>query len=123
MQCPCNPSATFSECCSQLIKGERNAVSAEELMRSRYSAYAVGAIDYLLQTTYPANRKYYSRRSVRQWAEANQWKRLDIHSVTRNTVTFTAHYISKAGTRGMHREHSTFCYENDQWYFLEGETP
>ena len=49
--CPCRKSASpkrsYAECCQPYIEGRAQAPSPEALMRARYSAFAVGAIDYL----------------------------------------------------------------------------
>ena len=42
--CPCGSNVAYNECCLPLIKGDRLALTAEELMRSRYSAYAMKKI-------------------------------------------------------------------------------
>ena len=54
--CPCGSGAAYSHCCGPLHHGERQAVTAAELMRSRYSAYACGEADYLLRTWHPRTR-------------------------------------------------------------------
>ena len=48
--CPCGNGAVYQVCCGPLHNGEREAVTAEELMRSRYSAYAKGLSDYVFRT-------------------------------------------------------------------------
>jgi SEC-C motif-containing protein len=121
--CPCGSGRTFADCCEPLIKGERKAVTAEELMRSRYSAYATVAIDYLIATTDPAMRKYYSRQAIREWAEETTWLRLEIVDSTPTTVTFKAHFLNAGRVPEIHSEHSTFRQENGVWYFVEGKTP
>src|SRR5690606_41891805 len=52
---PCHPSATFANCCQPLHDGTP-AATAEELMRSRYSAYVLGLRDYLAATWHPSTR-------------------------------------------------------------------
>ena len=47
--CPCG-GFLYSSCCAPLHRGECQAATAEQLMRSRYSAYALGEVEYLLQT-------------------------------------------------------------------------
>lgn len=54
--CPCGSGAAYAVCCQPLHDGERIALTAEELMRSRYAAFAVGAGDYLARTWHPAHR-------------------------------------------------------------------
>ena len=46
--CYCGNSIPFQDCCEPYIKGITNAPTAEKLMRSRYSAFATGAADYLV---------------------------------------------------------------------------
>ena len=43
--CFCGASVSFENCCEPYIKGSKNAPTAETLMRSRYSAFAIGAAD------------------------------------------------------------------------------
>ena len=52
--CPCGSGKELDQCCGRLISGEIEAVSAEQLMRSRYTAYVQGADDYILSTWHPA---------------------------------------------------------------------
>ena len=59
--CPCGgprdaPGAAYDACCGPLVRGERQAVTAEELMRSRYTAYAVGDLDHVFRTWHPRTR-------------------------------------------------------------------
>lgn len=49
-RCPCGAGEAYGSCCAPLHRGEREAVTAEQLMRSRYSAFALGEADYLLQS-------------------------------------------------------------------------
>lgn len=90
-------------------------------MRSRYSAYATVAVDYLLQTTHPATRKYYAAKAIREWAEQNTWMKLEIIAVTATTVTFKAYYLNAENLPEVHSEHSTFRQEKGVWYFVEGK--
>jgi len=48
--CPCNSGLDYAECCEPYITGQKNAPTAEALMRSRYTAYVVHAIDYIINT-------------------------------------------------------------------------
>ena len=53
--CPCG-SPSYDACCGRLHRGEEQAATPEELMRSRYSAYAVGDSDYVFRTWHPRTR-------------------------------------------------------------------
>jgi SEC-C motif-containing protein len=54
--CPCGTGAIYDACCGPLHRGEWQAGTAEELMRSRYSAFARGDADYLFRTWHPRER-------------------------------------------------------------------
>jgi len=57
--CPCDSGKTYADCCGPwhagLVQGV-HAPTPEALMRSRYSAYGLGLIDYLLATWHPSTR-------------------------------------------------------------------
>ncbi len=129
--CPCGSQCDFAECCQPLIRGDQAATSAEQLMRSRYSAHAVahkeaGAIDYLMQTWAPEQRIHIDRQAVSDWATTAQWLGLTIvsHQTQGNkaTVEFIARY-SHDDQIQLHRELSHFCRLDNRWYFIDGEEP
>jgi len=74
--CPCG-GGDYDRCCGPLHRGERRAETAEQLMRSRYSAFARGEVDYLLQT----HDQSQSRRALRQACRQTQWLGLSILAV------------------------------------------
>lgn len=119
--CYCGSEKSFSTCCERFILKKENPKTAEQLMRSRYSAYVVKAIDYLVETTHLSQRKYYPKKALLAWANECQWKRLQILQTTANEVAFSAVYADSKGNLHEHREWSTFVFENDSWYYLEGK--
>ena len=57
--CPCGGmprGATVADCCGPVVSGERQAATAEALMRSRYTAYVLGDGDHLFRTWHPRTR-------------------------------------------------------------------
>ncbi|MFZ0565856.1 MAG: YchJ family metal-binding protein, partial [Chlamydiales bacterium] len=52
MKCPCHSGKSYESCCAPYHEGEI-CPNALLLMRSRYSAYALGNADYILKTTHP----------------------------------------------------------------------
>src|SRR3954451_8522160 len=54
--CPCGSGERDDVCCGRLHRGEAEAATAEELMRSRYSGYAVGDLDHVFRTWHPRTR-------------------------------------------------------------------
>ncbi|MDQ6967588.1 MAG: YchJ family metal-binding protein, partial [Mariprofundaceae bacterium] len=50
--CPCGSNKPFASCCRPIIAND-SASTAEQLMRSRYSAFVLGDAEYLLKTWHP----------------------------------------------------------------------
>jgi SEC-C motif-containing protein len=119
--CPCCSGKQFSLCCEPFIKGTAKTPTAEALMRSRYSAYAVHNANYLYETTAPKMRKYHSKAALLGWAKSNQWVKLEIVKATETAVEFNAYYLDSQLKAQMHHEISTFVHENGNWYYLDGE--
>ena len=119
--CYCGNSISFQDCCEPYIKGIKNATTAEVLMRSRYSAFAVGAADYLVNTTHISKRRYHNKRDILAWSQANKWLKLEVLALTETTVTFKAYYLDENLKAQVHYEHSTFKLENGKWFYVDGE--
>jgi SEC-C motif-containing protein len=76
--CPCGTQKLLQTCCLPYIEGKLNPATAEQLMRSRYSAHALLAIDYLWATWSPEQRIRSSQADIRSWAESCEWLGLQI---------------------------------------------
>jgi SEC-C motif-containing protein len=127
--CLCGTDLAYEDCCEPLIKGTRTAITAEELMRSRYTAYAKTEVDYLLQTTHPSKREHYDERRVRNWSRNSEWQKLEIIETKSGgpdddagQVEFVAHYRVK-GVKKHHHELAQFEKVDGQWYFEDGQAP
>lgn len=121
-RCPCGSGETYELCCGPLHSGERTAATAEQLMRSRFSAFAVGDTEYLLATWHPSTRP---RRL--ELAPGQRWTRLDVLATTggspfhdTGTVEFRAHYRNEGKAGSMH-ERSTFTREDGRWRYVRAE--
>lgn len=120
-KCYCGTSKAFKECCEIYINGIQNAPTAEALMRSRYAAYASHNADYLVATTHISQREHHSKKDILDWATANNWLRLEILKTTENTVEFKAYYLNKEQQQSyIHHEKSTFIFENESWFYVDG---
>ena len=117
----CGNSIPFQDCCETYIKGIDNAPTAEKLMRSRYSAFATGAADYLVNTTHISKRRYHNKKDILAWSQANKWLKLEVLASTETTVTFKAYYLDENLKAQVHYEHSTFKLENGKWFYVDGE--
>ncbi len=121
--CPCNAENEFETCCEPLIKGVRMPESAEELLRSRFSAYATKDIDYVINTTHPQTRGDLVRSELEEWAHTVEWKELVVNNAdTEGHVEFSATYRENGEVR-VHRELSTFKEHDGQWYFFDSAYP
>jgi SEC-C motif-containing protein len=118
LACPCGLGDEYESCCGRLHAGGR-APTAESLMRSRYSAFAVGDAGYLLRTWHPSGRP----RTL-SLDPALQWTRLAILETrdgglfdATGTVTFRALFVQH-GKRGVVAETSRFVRLDGQWAYL-----
>ncbi len=120
--CPCGSGIKYAGCCGQLHSGAATAQTALELMRSRYSAFAVGDAGYLLETWYPTTRP-----SSADLEPAVEWRRLQIRGLTggteddeAGTVEFVAHYWDPVRRAyGRQHENSRFVREDRRWFYVE----
>lgn len=119
--CYCGSGKDFTACCQPYISGKESAPTAEALMRSRYSAYAVHNADYLWATTAPAERRYHSKSAILDWAKSNQWLKLEVLHATETTVEFKAYYLDDRLKAQVHHEKSRFSFEGGRWYYEDGE--
>lgn len=119
--CYCGNHLSFQECCEPFIKGVQKPPTAEALMRSRYSAYATGEADYLVNTTHVSTRKNHKKSDILSWAKNNKWTQLAIISASETTVIFNAYYLDNRLQPQVHYEQSTFVFENGSWFYVDGE--
>ena len=123
--CPCGSEASFADCCERVIKGAREPETAEELMRARYSAFAAGAIDFIVASTHSRTRREVDIPYTTEWSKNSTWQGLQIietKDVDENTslVSFEARF-SQQGSEQIHREKSVFEREDGQWRFVTGD--
>jgi SEC-C motif-containing protein len=119
--CYCNSDKIFSECCEPYILDNQKAPTAESLMRSRYSAYCVQNIDYILATTHISTRKFHDKEETLAFASQNKWIKLEIVNTAETMVEFKAFYIDGNLKNQMHYEKSTFKKEEGSWFYVDGE--
>lgn len=95
--CPCGK-GSYAECCEPLHLGTAKALTAEQLMRSRYSAFALQQIDYIVQTTALGQQTALDKEAIAEWSKQNQWLGLEVVNAnekldkTHAQVEFKAHY-------------------------------
>lgn len=119
--CPCCSGNPYEECCESFHSGKKDVPTAEKLMRSRFSAFAIPNGAYLLETTIPENRPLHCQQELQHWGAINSWTKLEIINSSLNQVDFNAFYRDKDGAFQIHHELSTFQKVAEKWYYVSGE--
>ena len=120
MECPCG-GETFDTCCKPFLSKEENPDSALKLMKSRYSAFVIGDVDYIWETHHPDHRSITSKRDIEGWSYSSDWLGLKILDETPTTVEFQAMYEEESGKFKCHHEKAQFQEVDGKWYYTEGE--
>ncbi|MDD6087839.1 MAG: YchJ family protein [Desulfovibrionaceae bacterium] len=125
--CPCGSGLELDKCCGPYIEGAASAPTAEALMRSRYTAHALGKFDYLNETVHPSIRNEAEHEDMKEWSKHVEWSGLDIIGVSsgretdsQGEVEFEAHYTVKGSKQSLH-ENAFFVKEDGKWYYSDGE--
>lgn len=122
--CPCGTGRDYAGCCGRYHGGEP-APDAEALMRSRYSAYAVGDADYLRATWHPDTRLADLGLDT-SGAAKTAWLGLTVkrHRVTgpdTAEVEFVARYRIGGGRAVRMQETSRFVRIDRRWFYVDGD--
>ncbi|MGE5181119.1 MAG: YchJ family protein [Acidobacteriota bacterium] len=124
--CPCGSGVVEAACCGPCLDGVP-APTALALMRSRYTAYVRGAIDYLIATQDASTRGAVDRASVARWSRETTWKGLEIVATERggeDDDAGTVEFVARGVTRGVpfaQRERSRFRRVDGVWYYVDGK--
>lgn len=120
-RCPCGSGDDYDSCCARFHRGAATAPTAEALMRSRFTAFAVGDAAYLTRTWHADHRP---RRL--ELDSSLHWNRLEIVDIVAGgpfdasgIVEFRAHHRSADG-RGERHERSRFVREHGEWFYVDG---
>lgn len=126
--CPCGSEKKFTDCCEPFINGEKTPATAEELLRSRYSAFTISNVAYIVNTTSPNQRNQMSEDAIKKWADDSEWKKLEIIDIKNGSadaqetqIEFIAHYVLK-DMKQHHHEIATFKKYDGKWLFEDGKT-
>lgn len=119
--CPCGSASAYAQCCERFHSGAMHPETPEQLMRSRYSAFALGLEVYLYATWHPGtvpDGPLIDQRTV--------WIDLEIldapapaADAKRGVVEFQARYRD-AGTIQVLHERSRFVRQSGRWWYLDG---
>jgi len=128
--CPCCSGREYADCCEPLITGAAAAETAEQLLRSRYSAHAVGAVDYIIATNHASTRDTIDRDATEKWAAQSTWTGLDIRRVeggaandSEGQIEFVASYRDGHDRPQKHHELALFEKDGESWFFKDAAAP
>lgn len=126
-KCPCNSQKNYQDCCEPLHQNKIRANTAEQLMRSRYSAYVKHDVDFIFNTVLPEKREEGDRENIRTWSENSQWLGLEILKTVKGQendndgeVEFIASYSDAKNKEMKHHENAVFKKIDGDWFFEEG---
>lgn len=123
--CPCKSRVSYGECCGPFHKRHATPETAEQLMRSRYSAYFFRLIDYLVDTTYPDKKTPMMHREIESLAFKATWRFLTILGTSKGQkedktgkVEFIAEFYHNEQLQE-HHEISRFRRHKGLWKYVD----
>ena len=120
--CPCGRPLAYTACCGVYHAGAATP-DAEALMRSRYSAYALGLSDYVQRTWHSSTRP--AQLDLQQDITQGKWLGLTVKSQhtqgDKAEVEFIARYKPSAGPASRLHERSRFVKEEGIWFYVDGD--
>lgn len=123
--CPCGSKKSYETCCESYHTCY-NAPTCEALMRSRYSAFVFGLVEYLFETTHSSHRNKKLKEEISVTCKALAWTHLEVLSVWKGgvndkvgKVSFRASFVQE-GKKGVHVEHSRFKRFGKAWMYVDG---
>ncbi|MBX9923149.1 MAG: hypothetical protein K2Y01_03470 [Rhabdochlamydiaceae bacterium] len=129
MMCPCKSKKKYNDCCRPYHEKTLHPTDAVALMRSRYSAYALGLADYIIETTHPDHphvsaKVWEWREDILQFTRETEFLDLEILSSEERQekayVTFTAS-LMQHGKDVSYTEKSLFELKDGIWLYKEAE--
>ena len=121
--CPCSSGRPLSECCGPLIDGAA-APSAEALMRSRYSAFVLGRLEYLDTTLAPEKRDDVDHAEVAASSRDAEGLGLEMRATAQDGDTATVEYVARFRLHGQqiaHHELARFRRDGEGWLYVDGD--
>lgn len=125
--CPCGSSKDYTACCEPIIRGTNPALTAEDLMRARYSAYVKQEIDFIVDSCEATNgERDIDLKATKSWSEDSTWYGLKILRTEKGgaedeegLVEFQATY-SRKGLKDVHHEIGYFKKIDGRWLYSTG---
>lgn len=124
--CRCGSQFPFVQCCEPLLNNTKQAHTAEQLMRSRFTAFCLHKFKYLVDTHHITKQQPNELSDLQTSSQQTSWMRLTIHKTTQGSsadehgcVEFSAFFNENEQTYEL-RETSSFVQQNGRWFYLTG---
>lgn len=129
--CPCFSGLKYEACCEPFLNQEtskkQKPKTAEQLLRSRYTAFVIGDVDYIVSTHHSQTSSEINRDEIMQWSHQSEWHGLKILQKeageakdNQGTIIFHAQYTANDKLND-HFEKAIFEKEDGQWKFKDGQ--
>lgn len=124
MICPCGLNFLYQDCCGRYIEQKQYAPTPGALMRSRYTAFVMGKIDYIQATMRKDALKNFDATQTSDWLKEVCWQKLIVlkerlKTTRQGFVTFEAHYLFRNQPQIL-CEKSEFHKIGEQWFYVGG---
>lgn len=127
--CPCCSGKTYDDCCKPILEGGKPALTAEALMRARYTAHTKTMVPFIVKSIHPEREEKHDEGTIREWCTSSDWKKLEVIKTVNGgadddegLVEFIATYGTKQGIR-KHHEIANFKKHEGEWFFFDGAPP
>lgn len=122
--CACGSKKSYKQCCEPIHHDILLAQTPLLLMKSRYTAYVMGNIDYLMISHHSTTQPISEKEEILNWTKSVKWLGLEIIEAPKTTsdegfVTFKAHFLEN-GSQQVIYEKSRFLKENNYWTYVDG---
>lgn len=125
-KCPCGNKLNYDSCCGMIHQDIKLAKTAEQLMRSRYSAFTIANGEYLQLSHHSKTRP--NKRELKdliKWTKSVQWVKLEVIKTEQGqendkegTVEFSAYFFSNGKLDVIH-EKSIFLRDSTSWVYFK----
>ncbi len=122
--CPCGSDKGYKNCCSIPHQNIAIAVTSEQLMHSRYTAFVLGKGDFLMISHHSMTRSHVNISELIRWAQSMKWMKLEIIKTQdggpndeSGIVEFKAHFKSRGKKEVLHQR-GKFIREYGNWVYF-----
>lgn len=126
-QCPCGSLKKYKKCCKVFHDGT-NAKTAEQLMRSRFTAYILNDANYIIKTTHKSNQEYTLnieswKKDIMNFSDYTEFLGLEIlesvEGKEESFIKFNA-ILKQGNLDASFTENSRFLKVENRWFYVDG---